>query len=128
MVVYVTIRRRTRSTRTDTLFPYATLFRARQNMRRRPQRAEHRARIGKGDAVAAPVARRARNVPAARAEQIGRAHAELQSLMRISYAVFCLKKKKYTKPITLKTPTITRIKYRTTYDVTQQSYHNQTQA
>src|SRR3546814_4473235 len=26
--------------------------------------------------------------------QIGRAHAELQSLMRISYAVFCLKKKK----------------------------------
>src|SRR3546814_4703334 len=28
--------------------------------------------------------------------QIGRAHAELQSLMRISYAVFCLKKKKHT--------------------------------
>src|SRR3546814_5208448 len=28
--------------------------------------------------------------------QIGRAHAELQSLMRISYAVFCLKKKKNT--------------------------------
>src|SRR3546814_4143038 len=27
-------------------------------------------------------------------EEIGRAHAELQSLMRISYAVFCLKKKK----------------------------------
>src|SRR3546814_5165184 len=30
----------------------------------------------------------------ARAEQIGRATSELQSLMRISYAVFCLKKKK----------------------------------
>src|SRR3546814_5583808 len=30
--------------------------------------------------------------------KIGRAHAELQSLMRISYAVFCLKKKIYTKP------------------------------
>src|SRR3546814_2226574 len=29
-------------------------------------------------------------------KQIGRAHAELQSLMRISYAVFCLKKKKQT--------------------------------
>src|SRR3546814_14483776 len=28
------------------------------------------------------------------AEKIGRAHVELQSLMRISYAVFCLKKKK----------------------------------
>src|SRR3546814_1925373 len=27
-------------------------------------------------------------------QEIGRAHAELQSLMRISYAVFCLKKKK----------------------------------
>src|SRR3546814_7341167 len=27
-------------------------------------------------------------------DQIGRAHVELQSLMRISYAVFCLKKKK----------------------------------
>src|SRR3546814_6199701 len=33
----------------------------------------------------------------ARAGQIGRAHVELQSLMRISYAVFCLKKKKKTK-------------------------------
>src|SRR3546814_3577499 len=30
-----------------------------------------------------------------RTGQIGRAHAELQSLMRISYAVFCLKKKKH---------------------------------
>src|SRR3546814_2489353 len=29
-------------------------------------------------------------------DQIGRAHAELQSLMRISYAVFCLKKKNNT--------------------------------
>src|SRR3546814_4850793 len=29
--------------------------------------------------------------------EIGRAHAELQSLMRISYAVFCLKKKKIKK-------------------------------
>src|SRR3546814_1791698 len=29
-----------------------------------------------------------------RASKIGRAHVELQSLMRISYAVFCLKKKK----------------------------------
>src|SRR3546814_1021965 len=31
-----------------------------------------------------------------RRDQIGRAHSELQSLMRISYAVFCLKKKKNT--------------------------------
>src|SRR3546814_6904028 len=33
---------------------------------------------------------------AVRRAEIGRAHAELQSLMRISYAVFCLKKKKST--------------------------------
>src|SRR3546814_10522150 len=32
--------------------------------------------------------------PGRRDTQIGRAHVELQSLMRISYAVFCLKKKK----------------------------------
>src|SRR3546814_6364469 len=31
------------------------------------------------------------------ANEIGRAHSELQSLMRISYAVFCLKKKTYNK-------------------------------
>src|SRR3546814_2875498 len=34
-------------------------------------------------------------------DQIGRAHAELQSLMRISYAVFCLKKKKTTASQTI---------------------------
>src|SRR3546814_5575443 len=33
-----------------------------------------------------------------RKQEIGRAHVELQSLMRISYAVFCLKKKKKTHP------------------------------
>src|SRR3546814_9783724 len=32
-----------------------------------------------------------------RFDEIGRAHVELQSLMRISYAVFCLKKKNQTK-------------------------------
>src|SRR3546814_1583576 len=37
-------------------------------------------------------------------DQIGRAHAELQSLMRISYAVFCLKKKKH-QPRTQNPPT-----------------------
>src|SRR3546814_5929064 len=38
--------------------------------------------------------------PVALAAQIGRAHVELQSLMRISYAVFCLKKKKTHNPKT----------------------------
>src|SRR3546814_3359280 len=82
------IRRPPRSTRTDTLFPYTTLFRS---------LPVHRAT---DDAPATPP-------PAAKpkksqwgtgtillVEEIGRAHVELQSLMRISYAVFCLKKKK----------------------------------
>src|SRR3546814_10557581 len=44
------------------------------------------------------------NIAEARPERalskIGRAHVELQSLMRISYAVFCLKKKKINTPNT----------------------------
>src|SRR3546814_5716567 len=39
----------------------------------------------------------ARHLVSADLPQIGRAHSELQSLMRISYAVFCLKKKNTTK-------------------------------
>src|SRR3546814_2890390 len=38
-------------------------------------------------------------------QQIGRAHSELQSLMRISYAVFCLKKKNTTLPQPITTMT-----------------------
>src|SRR3546814_4797347 len=72
------IRRPPRSTRTDTLFPYTTLFRS-----------------GCGSGAAAPAARQAscgvlRAADARRSEEHT---SELQSLMRISYAVFCLKKK-----------------------------------
>src|SRR3546814_9126984 len=116
------LRRPPRSTRTDTLFPYTTLFRsdwietkaiyralsglgvshemqevlcscqaARGGIafkasiviigRRRavhPVTLSHISSAGKGQRLRA---------------KIGRAHVELQSLMRISYAVFCLKKK-----------------------------------
>src|SRR3546814_1043932 len=83
------IRRPPRSTRTDTLFPYTTLFRSpiswpitaaswswflatlRSRCTRRPCR------------------------PAGRSEEHT---SELQSLMRISYAVFCLKKKTKNAP------------------------------
>src|SRR3546814_12751725 len=73
---FLMIRRPPRSTRTDTLFPYTTLFRS-------PDR-------------------RGGGIPwsGGQAHRIDRAHrseehtSELQSLMRISYAVFCLKKKK----------------------------------
>src|SRR3546814_4528227 len=89
------IRRPPRSTRTDTLFPYTTLFRsARGRARSHPRR-----RPGSPTAVttafapppALPAPGVARTPPPARSEEHT---SELQSLMRISYAVFCLKKKK----------------------------------
>src|SRR3546814_2151345 len=97
------IRRPPRSTRTDTLFPYTTLFRSSSFCRRPPGEtseprtaaALHRpGERGAGRLRAAGVPRaRAAPVDAAQGAEIGRAHVELQSLMRISYAVFCLKKK-----------------------------------
>src|SRR3546814_10068488 len=91
------IRRPPRSTRTDTLFPYTTLFRS----------AGERNSIGMGRAVKQRrqfAKRKARRLglfrldtgellPTNALNQIGEHTSELQSLMRISYAVFCLKKK-----------------------------------
>src|SRR3546814_4166000 len=107
------IRRPPRSTRTDTLFPYTTLFRsglgvfeidhlggvalAERGIQMRNQRAQaqsaagiarqqHRIGAGIGDHVATgSPGRRLRSEEHT---------SELQSLMRISYAVFCLKNKK----------------------------------
>src|SRR3546814_1915231 len=87
---FLMIRRPPISTRPDTLFPYPTLFRSGAGFRPRTQRAVHGVG-GAGRPDSGPVHRRRR------ALQIGRAHVELQSLMRISYAVFCLKKKKRNK-------------------------------
>src|SRR3546814_3967751 len=83
------IRRPPRSTRTDTLFPYTTLFRSRCRRRGPPP-----ASAGSFGACRPPcgAARRPRP-PGPRSEEHT---SELQSLMRISYAVFCLKKKKNT--------------------------------
>src|SRR3546814_8241035 len=100
------IRRPPRSTRTDTLFPYTTLFRS---------------HVGHADDVAAPApielrlgtgrelrafhhhvgagaAQRQPEFPPGRFQRVAQPRSEehtseLQSLMRISYAVFCLKKK-----------------------------------
>src|SRR3546814_7102057 len=101
------IRRPPRSTRTDTLFPYTTLFRS--AIRRRSGAlpvlpdaalpAQHRRHGGhgtpgalsQGAAGAVPPRRAAlTNLHGRSVEHT----SELQSLMRISYAVFCLKKKK----------------------------------
>src|SRR3546814_3719019 len=92
VVFVLMIRRPPRSTRTDTLFPYTTLFRSFQALRQRGARAGF-------DAVAIEVQAAAGVellVGNAR-EQVDRSEehtSELQSLMRISYAVFCLKKKR----------------------------------
>src|SRR3546814_1233690 len=93
------IRRPPRSTRTDTRFPDTTLFRSIelhrrgdlfiQDGRRIPGRGDALALGGVVDAVAHPAVDRAHL--ALRSEEHT---SELQSLMRISYAVFCLKKKK----------------------------------
>src|SRR3546814_1092567 len=141
---FLMIRRPPRSTRTDTLFPYTTLFRSRGPRVRLPEGARRRAgrrlhvdlhlaqagrgrqrvaggqrddRFGRGAgrapsgqvraaALAEGCRRAAQGRPRAAAAGHGERRAarrrprseehtsELQSLMRISYAVFCLKKKK----------------------------------
>src|SRR3546814_6184001 len=101
------IRRPPRSTRTDTLFPYTTLFRSQLHLAAHPH-----TRSAHAGACIRPQLR-----AAARQDRSGRVHrpdrrtdataharcragrseehtSELQSLMRISYAVFCLKKQK----------------------------------
>src|SRR3546814_8837661 len=108
------IRRPPRSTRTDTLFPYTTLFRSPAGRRAGNHRRQY---------VAAAIVDRIRQLAVHRIGQIAQYSpkglrtpylaprhqvatplsqsmrseehtSELQSLMRISYAVFCLKKKK----------------------------------
>src|SRR3546814_2210731 len=94
------VRRPPRSTRTDTLFPYTTLFRSWPPWSRR---CEGTGRTATHDlASAAPAGLPGRPIPARPAAAPDGAVAglrseehtsELQSLMRNSYAVFCLKKK-----------------------------------
>src|SRR3546814_7174490 len=87
------IRRPPRSTRTDTLFPYTTLFRSGA-----VQNAVDDADLVCSRAFAQPFydrnpASHRRFIFQRRALRSEEHTSELQSLMRISYAVFCLKKK-----------------------------------
>src|SRR3546814_14348024 len=100
--VFLMRRRPPRSTRTDTLFPYTTLFRshADQRAQRRAQLVGDVADEGGIHPVGAfqcfvAVAQGAFDADAVTDIERSEEHtSELQSLMRISYAVFCLKKKK----------------------------------
>src|SRR3546814_4105784 len=100
---FLMIRRPPRSTRTDTLFPYTTLFRSGSTW---PSTAmtcvcvtgwasSRCTRVWCNSALYSAIS----FVAAVRSEEHT---SELQSLMRISYAVFCLKKKNHTNNSTLR--------------------------
>src|SRR3546814_4396642 len=108
-VFFLMIRRPPRSTRTDTLFPYTTLFRSEALLLvdhdqpqvlepdvgvQQPVRADHDVHRTVGEPVDDGLRLLVGLEPAERLEHRSEEHtSELQSLMRISYAVFCLKKK-----------------------------------
>src|SRR3546814_4464546 len=101
------MRRPPTSTRTDTLFPYTTLFRSIRGsywvvLRRRHVGRGHRNVVpGSGGLV------RRKRVVVRRSEEHT---SELQSLMRTSYAVFCMKKKTRTKlPSTSTSPSRSQV-------------------
>src|SRR3546814_1997611 len=122
------IRRPPRSTRTDTLFTYTTLFRSPEGLggctalacrsqqgQRDLQPCRVRGAASPHDAGLGRSARPLRAEPG-RGGQHARSEehtSELQSLMRISYAVFCLKKKK--------TPKLTRTQQNITQKKQQQT-------
>src|SRR3546814_8083047 len=116
-------RRPPRSTRTDTLFPYTTLFRSGRTGHQTPFYGESGGQMGDAGTITTNEGLAADVLDTGK--PLGRLHAhqakitsgkiavgdtvhlsvdrseehtsELQSLMRISYAVFCLKKKKTTQ-------------------------------
>src|SRR3546814_964535 len=118
------IRRPPRSTRTDTLFPHTTLFRsppsAARSHRRggaesagaaRPDGAQSRIMLCNAGSCRLDVTRPNRHDVRGRRRTRSEEHtSELQSLMRISYAVFCLKKKNDRKLNTNKSTSFVKTK------------------
>src|SRR3546814_2652613 len=101
-IFFLMIRRPPRSTRTDTLFPYTTLFRSTVNcgvslvVDPAARGLDNRLDQGCGVHVEDADFR----LRLARLDHRSEEHtSELQSLMRISYAVFCLTKKKSSNPL-----------------------------
>src|SRR3546814_4466304 len=95
LFVFLMIRRPPRSTRTDTLFPYTTLFRSLVDQAKLygidGKRAAERGKALLSGLNLDGLWDRKSGTLSGRSEEHT---SELQSLMRISYAVFCLKKKK----------------------------------
>src|SRR3546814_4337081 len=99
MFFFLMIRRPPRSTRIDTLFPYTTLFRSAPFRGDKPMERNDKPESTIVESTIVDTARELSVSPAtvSRALNDHRSEehtSELQSLMRISYAVFCLKKKK----------------------------------
>src|SRR3546814_3161904 len=102
---FLMIRRPPRATRTDTLFPYTTLFRSPRSKPSRVWSASSAASFSRR--LPPPVSRTngarmncfssCQSCPPMLNSRSEEHTSELQSLMRISYAVFCLKKKKKQK-------------------------------
>src|SRR3546814_14523367 len=92
---FLMIRRPPRSTRTDTLFPYTTLFRSPVQYPLGVMKEHQHTREQAGLFDVSHMGQiRLTGANAAKALERSEEHtSELQSLMRISYAVFCLKKK-----------------------------------
>src|SRR3546814_5725296 len=123
--LFLMIRRPPRATRTDTLFPYTTLFRSPRASgagsatsccggRRRLPAARSSGTERSSAITIGPKRRRTPQAPGKketdRGERSEEHTSELQSLMRISYAVFCLKtkKKQHRQRITTNTHYYTR--------------------
>src|SRR3546814_3075057 len=110
---FLMIRRPPRSTRTDTLFPYTTLFRSdvvlvavgQDQCLDLVEPVPDRVEVGQ-DQIDAGV------VVLGEEDRSEEHTSELQSLMRISYAVFCLKKKKKIQKINQNTRTCNRYNQR----------------
>src|SRR3546814_6381176 len=99
------IRRPPRSTRTDTLFPYTTLFRSAAHLHAQAERLvrrqcrlllllQHGGACVQTDPVLVQGVDKRQRRARARQPRSEEHTSELQSLMRNSYAVFCLKKKR----------------------------------
>src|SRR3546814_5704925 len=104
-------RRPPRSTRTDTLFPFTTLFRSRTAVQQIVLLEVWQDGLGELDRRLGGRLRRVVEpdlaIAAGEGDKSEEHTSELQSLMRISYAVFCLKKKKYTSQRCVTSRTVT---------------------